>query len=74
MSNILVTGGSGFIGSHIIEALKEANHEVFNIDKTNSNFGDAYEDIDINDTLKVEGIFIQHQSFVQNLYVKILNH
>ena len=39
MSNILVTGGSGFIGSHIIETLKEANHKVFNIDKNQSNFG-----------------------------------
>ncbi len=54
MSNILVTGGSGFIGSNIIDTLKEANHKVFNIDKTKSNFGDHFEDIDINDTSKVE--------------------
>jgi UDP-glucose 4-epimerase len=54
MSNILVTGGSGFIGSHIVETLKEANHKVFNIDRTNSNFADAYQDIDINDSANVE--------------------
>ena len=54
MNRILVTGCAGFIGSHIIEALKEANHKVFNIDKTKSNFGDVYEDIDINDSSKVE--------------------
>lgn len=61
MSNILVTGGSGFIGSHIIETLKEANHKVFNIDKTKSDFGDYYEDIDINDSSKVE-IFLKKNS------------
>jgi UDP-glucose 4-epimerase len=54
MSNILVTGGSGFIGSHIVETLKEANHKVFNIDRTNSNFADVYQDIDINDSASVE--------------------
>ena len=54
MSNILVTGGSGFIGSHIIETLKDANHKVFNIDRTKSNFGDIFEDIDINHSSKVE--------------------
>ena len=54
MSNILVTGGSGFIGSNIIETLKKANHKVFNIDKNLSNFGDHFENIDINDTSKIE--------------------
>ncbi len=54
MSNILVTGGSGFIGSHIIEVLKEHDHKVFNIDKIKSDFGDYFEDIDINDTSKLE--------------------
>ena len=54
MSNILVTGGSGFIGSHIIEILKEANHKVFNIDKIKSDFGDLYENIDISDSLQIE--------------------
>ncbi len=54
MSNILVTGGSGFIGSHIIEILKEAKHKVFNIDKIKSDFGDLYENIDISDSFKIE--------------------
>ena len=29
---VLITGGAGFIGSHLAEALLEANHEVFVID------------------------------------------
>lgn len=32
MSNILVTGGSGYIGSHLIKELKKQDHEVFNLD------------------------------------------
>lgn len=32
MSNIIVTGGSGFIGSHIVNFLEKENHKVFNID------------------------------------------
>ena len=54
MSNILVTGGSGFIGSHIIETLKAANHKVFNIYKIKSDFGDSYENIDINNSQQIE--------------------
>jgi len=29
---IIVTGGSGFIGGHVVAALKDADHEVINID------------------------------------------
>ena len=67
MSNILVTGGSGFIGSHIIETLKEANHKVFNIDRTNSTFGDIYEDIDINDSAKVEKFLKENLTKIQGI-------
>ena len=54
MSNILVTGGSGFIGSHIIEALKSENHNIFNIDKVKSKFSSNYSNIDINDSKNLE--------------------
>ena len=30
---ILVTGGSGFIGSHLIKFLIKKNHKVLNIDR-----------------------------------------
>jgi UDP-glucose 4-epimerase len=33
---LLVTGGSGFIGSHVVDALIEANHEVVVYDQSKS--------------------------------------
>ncbi len=38
MSNILVTGGAGFIGSHLCERLLSMNHNVINLDS----FSDSY--------------------------------
>ncbi len=32
MSNVAVTGGSGFIGSHVVDALRDAGHEVTVVD------------------------------------------
>jgi len=32
VSRVLVTGGAGFIGSHVIDALIEAGHEVSVVD------------------------------------------
>ncbi|MDD9912570.1 MAG: UDP-glucose 4-epimerase GalE [Alphaproteobacteria bacterium] len=32
MSKILVVGGAGYIGSHVVKALQEAKHEVFILD------------------------------------------
>ena len=39
--NYLVTGGSGFIGSHLIEELLKKGHFVINIDNFD-NFYDKY--------------------------------
>ncbi|MCK5833949.1 NAD-dependent epimerase/dehydratase family protein [bacterium] len=36
MSKYLVTGGAGFIGSHIVEALIDANHDVVVLDNLSS--------------------------------------
>lgn len=41
MSTILVTGGAGFIGSHLAEKLLEHGHKVINLD----NFNDFYDPI-----------------------------
>ena len=35
---IIVTGGSGFIGNHLIKKLLGDGHEVANIDKLTNNF------------------------------------
>lgn len=37
--NFLVTGGSGFIGSHLVEKLRQGGHSVINVD----NFDDFYD-------------------------------
>ena len=49
MKNILITGGAGFIGSHIVEKLLENNYNVIIIDNLSSGF---IENIPNSDTLK----------------------
>ena len=63
---ILVTGGAGFIGSYIVENLKEAHHEIVIVDRNDSNRSYfeqkdvTYYTYDIHDT-RLESIFIKEQ-------------
>lgn len=38
MSNILITGGAGFLGSHVADALSDAGHKVTLLDRVASQF------------------------------------
>lgn len=50
--NYLITGGSGFIGSHLVECLLNSGHSVINVD----NFDDFYNyRIKIRNTLESVG-------------------
>lgn len=63
MEKIIVTGGAGFIGSHIVDALIELNYEVHIIDnlsagkKENINNKAIFHNVDIRDKEKLIEIF-----------------
>ena len=41
MANVLVTGGAGFVGSHVAEACLEAGDSVWVVDSLSSGSGEA---------------------------------
>lgn len=55
MAKVVVTGGSGFIGSHVVDAMVDAGHEVTVIDHRVRPYRNdiAYEDIDLLDLSSV---------------------
>ncbi|MCG8325370.1 MAG: NAD-dependent epimerase/dehydratase family protein, partial [Thiotrichales bacterium] len=39
--NILITGGAGYIGSHVVKLLGEKKHELIVLDNLNKGFREA---------------------------------
>jgi UDP-glucose 4-epimerase len=78
--NVLVTGGAGFIGSHIADILLKAGHRVVIVDnlhtgdRTNVPAGAAFYEADIVDQARLDKIFsdeqieaISHQAALANV-------
>ena len=77
---LLVTGGAGFIGSHIADTLLAAGHQVVVVDnlhtghRENVPSGATFYDVDITDSSRMEEIFqaegieaISHQAALANV-------
>ena len=74
MANVVVTGGSGFIGSHVVDVLVEAGHQVTVVDhRVRPHRQDVgYEDVDLMDLSSVlaatrEAEHIFHLAAVSNV-------
>jgi UDP-glucose 4-epimerase len=67
MSNILVTGGAGFIGSHVAEELIRQNHQVIVLDDLSGGFMDnivpgvQFVQGSITDPELVNRLFVEHK-------------
>lgn len=54
---IVVTGGSGFIGSHVVDALRAEGHEVTNVDARDSSRADHFIKADIRESDALTPVF-----------------
>ncbi len=66
MTNVLVTGGAGYIGSHACKALKAAGYTPVTFDNLVTGWKDAvkfgpFEEGDLNDRARLDAVFAQYQ-------------
>ncbi|MCA0870482.1 UDP-glucose 4-epimerase GalE [Seohaeicola saemankumensis] len=66
MSNILVTGGAGYIGSHACKALKAAGYTPVTFDNLVTGWRDAvkfgpFEEGELSDRARLDAVFAQYQ-------------
>src|SRR5690606_34236160 len=60
--NILITGGAGYIGSHVVKALKNSGHDLFTYDNLSSGHREAVKAGeliigDLGDEAKLDALF-----------------
>lgn len=81
MARILVTGGTGYIGSHTVVELMQQGYEVVIVDNlSNSNEGvldgitaivghrPAFEKVDCNDKAAMDGVFVKYPDIVATIH------
>lgn len=63
MSKILITGGTGFVGSHLIEEFKGSEHEILALGRSEKNLieGVTYKFVDLRDFEKTDEIVSQFE-------------
>jgi len=62
--SVLVTGGSGFIGTHLVQELLRRNHRVMNIDirpPLSTEYRSLWKPIDIMDAAALKKVFKEFQ-------------
>ena len=76
---VLVTGGAGFIGSHIVDRLVELNHDVIVLDnlstglKKNINPEAEFYEVDICDIKKIRDIFLKEKPDIVSHHAAQMN-
>src|SRR5579871_2532985 len=75
--NFLVTGGAGFIGSHVCERLLQSGHSVWTLDDLNPFYSPAIKEQNLQEIEALDSPFtfirgdILDQKLVRDLFVKI---